>query len=757
MRNRYTPLAAAILSTLPLPGHADTADAGGTAEAPRQITITSTALGDEQSSYTPVTATVGSRLPAELKDTPQSVTVINEAVLDDQAATTLVEALRNVPGITISAGEGGNIGDNINLRGFSARTDLFLDGFRDRGQYSRDVFALDAVEVLKGPSSMLFGRGSTGGVINQVSKRPDLKDRSEISATVGTDDYYRATFDTNHKLSETAAVRLSAFWQDIGYDRNNVEKQDFGLAPSLRMGIGGDTEVTVSALLQRNNDVPDYGGPLLRPTDTVTPAKPVDIGNRFYGYSTDHFDQDIDSLSVAIRHKLNDTVTLRNRTSASRVTIDAAPTPLGTVTVVGTAAGPCKTQYGSVPLSSIPLSCLQAQRQDRDRDIVDTALSNQTDLIMKFGTGLLRHTVLTGLEVGRDSYDFERYYWNPANPVLPLETTTTGPHPGSAQLGQVTNTEAKSRAVYANEQLDVGQQWKVVAGVRYERFETETLNKTFAITPAPSALPARLSNNDDMLSTRAGLLFQPTPAQSYYVSYGTSFNPSAEAVTQSANNASLDPEKNRSWELGGKWTFADETVLLNAAVFRVEKQNARTTDPATSVVSLDGDVRVEGFETSITGQISPEWQVIGGYTYLDSEVLASKDRTTIALGGTDTVSGSISTIVGQPDVYVYSQGKDYQNTPRHNATLWTTFRLTPQWQVGAGASGASSRFVNNFETAEVDGYVRGDAMVAYLQPAWDLRLNVQNVTDKLYYETASSGRATAAMGRRTLLTGTWRF
>lgn len=753
MPHRPSSLTAAVLSVLASPGFAETTEGAG---ALPEVTVSGAAQAEDRA-YTPATTSVGSRLPAELRDTPQSVTVINQAVLDDQAATSLVEALRNVPGITLSAGEGGNIGDNINLRGFSARTDLFLDGFRDRGQYSRDVFALDAVEVLKGPSSMLFGRGSTGGVINQVSKRPDLKDRSEVSATVGTDDYYRATFDTNHKLSDSAAVRLSAFWQDIGYDRNNVEKQDFGLAPSLRMGIGGDTEVTVSALLQRNSDVPDYGGPLLRATDTVTPAKPVDIGSRFYGFSSDHFDQDIDSLAVAIRHTFNAHVTLRNRTSATRVTVDASPTPLGTVTVVGTAAGPCKTRYGSVPLSSIPLSCLQAQRQDRDRDVIDTALSNQTDLITKFSTGSLQHTVLTGLEVGRDNYDFQRYYWNPANPVLPLDSTNTGDRPGSAQLGQVTRTEAQTRAVYANEQLDIGKQWKVVAGVRYEHFETVTHNKTFAITPAPAALPARLSNNDDMLSTRTGLLFQPTPAQSYYLSYGTSFNPSAEAVTQTASNASLDPEKNRSYELGGKWTLADEAVLLNAAVFRVEKQNARTTDPATSVVTLDGNVRVEGVETSITGQLSPEWQVIGGYTFLNSEVLDSRDRTTIALGGADTTSGGVTTVVGQPDVFVYSRGKDYQNTPRHSATLWTTYRLTPQWQIGGGATGSSRRFVNNFETAEVDGYVRGDAMVAYLRPSWDLRLNVQNLTDKLYYETASSGRAIAAMGRRTLLTGTWRF
>ncbi|MCD6060489.1 MAG: hypothetical protein K0S16_800 [Moraxellaceae bacterium] len=733
MNLRHSPLAAAVLAALSTSAKAETPAAEAPAAALPTVTVTGSAV-EEDRSYTP--AAVTGRLNADLRDVPQSATVINKAVLNDQAATSLVEALRNVPGITLSAGEGGNIGDSINLRGFSARTDLFLDGFRDRGQYSRDVFALEAVEVLKGPASMLFGRGSTGGVINQVSKRPGLKDKSEISVSVGTDDYYRTTFDTNKKLSETSAARVAAFWQDIGFERDQIEKESFGVAPSIRFGIGTPTEITLSALAQRNREVPDYGGPVL-PARTGGVAQPVDIGNRFYGYSTDHFDQDIDVVTLGIRHKLTDKVTLRNQTQFSQVKTNAQPTPLGSVTVVSTGSCSSFTSMGAV--STVPLNCLQAPRQDRDRDVTDTALFNLTDITARFGEGAVKHTLIAGLEVGQDKYRFVRHVW-PTASTTTLDAPVNGPRPGTPVRGQTTDTEAFTAAVFINDQIDLGEQWKFVAGLRFDHFEADSYNQNFTL-PAPytslTALAPAMSSTDEMLSTRAGLIFQPTPAQSYYISYGTSFNPSAEAVTQSSGSVSLEPEENRSYELGGKWSLAEEAVVVNAAVFRVEKTNARTGPSAAQ--TLDGNIRVDGFETSIMGQVTPDWQIIGGYTFLNSEVLESRDV------GTGISAGRIS------------KGRDYQNTPRHSATLWNTYRLTPEWQVGAGAVGSSDRFVNNFESAETDGYVRMDAMLAFLQPSYDVRLNVQNLNDERYYEVASQGRATQAMGTRWILTGTWRF
>ncbi|HEX2586011.1 MAG TPA: TonB-dependent receptor plug domain-containing protein, partial [Steroidobacteraceae bacterium] len=237
------------------------------------------------------------KVPQSLRDIPQAMTVINREVLDAQSATRLTDALRNVPGITISAGEGGQIGDNINLRGFSARTDLFLDGFRDRGQYTRDTFFLQSVEVLKGPSSILFGRGSTGGVINQSSKKPMLRDATEVAAAVGTDSYYRLSADVNAKLSDSSALRVVALGHENKSTRDVVESKRYGINPSLRIGIGSDTEITASLMLQRNRETPDYGFPLLKFDGRL--SKPIDApANRYYGFTDDKFDQDVNNFNL---------------------------------------------------------------------------------------------------------------------------------------------------------------------------------------------------------------------------------------------------------------------------------------------------------------------------------------------------------------------------------------------------------------------------------------------------------------------------
>jgi catecholate siderophore receptor len=281
----------------------------------------------------------------------------------------------------------------------------------------------------------------------------------------------------------------------------------------------------------------------------------------------------------------------------------------------------------------------------------------------------------------------------------------------------------------------------VVGGLRWDRFKIGT---TLALETLPAGFPADTSvaiapHSDSMLSQRAGVIFQPTETQSYYLSYGTSFNPSGETVTQSASTAALDPEKNRSIELGAKYDLLDGNLSLNGALFNVEKTNARTTDPITRLTSLDGDVRVRGVELGVVGRITPAWQVLAGYTLLDGEVVESKDV------GTGFDAG------------IASKGKTLQNTPRHNASLWSTYSFLQNWEAGGGLVYSSKRYVNNFESAVVDGYTRVDASLAFKQPAYDIRVNLQNATDKKYYEVASGGRATPVKGRTVLVTVAYRF
>ncbi|MBW8831828.1 MAG: TonB-dependent siderophore receptor [Burkholderiales bacterium] len=680
------------------------------------------------------TATTGAKFDTPVRDIPQSVTVVDRKMIDSQAAASLKDSLRNVPGITLGAGEGGVIGDNINLRGFSARTDVYLDGLRDRGQYSRDVFSLDAVEVLKGPSSMLFGRGSTGGVINQVSKKPELRDHTEVGATVGTDDYVRTTADVNRKVSETSAARVAVFGQDIRSTRDVERLRDFGVAPSLRFGINTPTEVTVSALLQRNRDLPDYGFPMVTSNGEGTVRKPVNAApNVFYGYSDDHFNQSVNVVTATVQHKLSPMATLRNRTLLSANVTEASPSPLGAVVRTG----------GGVPTLNDPLTLLSAPRQDRDRVLHDKSFSNQTDLVVKLQGGGMQHTLTTGIEIGRDENREERYVWNTsaAAASVNLGNPTLDVRSGERALSRTVTTTADTLAAYVNDQIDLSKQWKLVAGVRGERFKARSDLTTYTLPsgfPVDTTAPSQ-PKSETVFSPRAGVLFQPNEAQSWYLSYGTSFNPSAETVTQSAATAQLDAEKNRSVEAGVKWDALDGELTLTGAVFRTDKINARSRDGAGSVQVTAGRIRVDGFELTAAGRITPTWQVFGGYTYLDGRILQSPE---------------IGTGV---DANIAAQGKRTPNTPRHTATLWTTARISPQWEVGGGVLVSASRWLNNFESAAVDGYTRFDATLAYLQKDVELRLNLQNLSDKHYFEVGNGGRATPIRGRTALASVVYRF
>jgi len=700
----------------------------------------------EGKDFAPATATVGGKTPALIRDIPQTVTVINRAVLDSQGATSLTQALRNVPGITISAGEGGAIGDNINLRGFSARTDIYIDGFRDRGQYTRDTFAYDEIEVLKGPSSMLFGRGSTGGVINQVSKKPSLKERSEVTASVGTNDYYRTTLDLNRPLSETSAFRVAAFGQDTKSTRDVVENKDWGVAPSLRFGINTPTEVTLSALIQRNRDIPDYGFPIVTSSGVGTIRKPIDApANKFYGYLDDHFNQSVDIYSATIQHKFTPNITLRNQTSYSRYNTEAQPSPL-TSNSVQRIGQPVSSISSNPATLNDPIANLLAPREDRDRVLNDKSLFNQTDLTAKLQSGTVLHTLTVGLEIGQEQNREDRYVWNTSlnNRLINLGDPVNGTRQGTRLLGHSSETTADTLAAYVNDQIDLTKQWKVVGGLRWDRYKVNTDLTKFTV---PSGFTADNvvqtdPKTDIMFSPRGGVLYQPNDKLSYYASFGTSFNPTAETVTQStsvASNANLDPEKNRSLEVGAKMDLLEGDLTVNTALFQIEKTNARMRDGLGSLQVLDGKVRVRGMELGVAGRITPAWQVFGGYTYLNGKIVNSPEI------GTGVDAG------------ISAEGKTYQNTPRHTVTLWSTYRLTPEWEVGGGALSSSMRYLNNYESAMVSGYTRFDATIAYLQKKYDVRLNLQNLTDKKYFETASSGRAVPATGRTAIVTVAYRF
>lgn len=740
--NRLTPIAAALVALFaaPISAHAQTTSSTAAPASSLKEVVVEGQRDDFNTTSTAIT-----KLPADLHDVPQSVVVVNKALLQSQGAASLSDALRNVAGITLNGAEGGQIGNNINLNGFSARTDIYLDGFRDRAQYFRDTFAMEEIEVLMGPSSMLFGRGSTGGIINQVTKKANLKESTEVSASVTSNGLVRTTVDHNQPLSETSAFRLSAMAQDgAASTRNQTNVQDFGLAGSYVHGLGTPTEITLSALIQHNHDQPDYGLPPLN-------GHPVNVDrDTAYGLNTDRTDQDVLSLNAGIKHKLTPEFTIRNQTQFNYVhtnAVETAPQGIGTVSAAGYKAL-------TTPFSSLPLSSLYVRAQSHDRDIHDYSIFNQTELTGKTTALGFKHDLVVGLEVGHDGYDNQNYYRNGtcngvslldptaptagyvdcipvSNPSYSATGTGVTSQPGNHQGGS-----ANTIATYFGDTLELTNQVKLVGGLRYDRYIAQVSNSINSLNTAPAVKNppfAYASQTVNFLSVRAGAIWQPTAAQSYYLSYGTSFNPSLEQLVGTVGQTNLDPEKNKSYELGGKWDVA-ESLSLNAAVFKIEKQNARSLI-TTGVYSLDGDVLVKGARAGATGRINKQWQVAAGYTYLDAKVISG------AAG--DTAVGNIPT-----------------NTPKHTLTTWTTYDVVPHWQVGGGATYMSQRYANPTNTVQVGGYVRWDTTLAYTQKDYDIRLNILNLANKMYYDAliqSDGGRSVPGTGRTAMLSVNYRM
>ena len=687
-----------------------------------EVKVKSGAATDD---YGAGTATIGGGVPVPIRDVPQSVTVINSALMQAQGATSLGDALRNVPGITMGAAEGGSIGNNFNLRGFSARTDLYLDGMRDRGQYYRDVFSLDAVEVLQGPSSMLFGRGSTGGVINQVSKLPSLANFGTAALSLGTQPSVRGTLDYNQQIDDTSAYRVAAMAQDVHSTRDVMKNQDYGIAPSVRLGIGTPTEITLSALLTHYDDMPDYGLPPVNGAPAAVNRK------NFYGATDDRTLQDVVNLNATITHKFRSTIQLRNQTQYSHYTIGAresGPNNVGTVT------NNVYTPFVATNLGNatpLPLDELHVGLGSHDRNIADTSLYNQTDLITDFTTGPVRHLLIAGLELGQDTNNTQNYSRNIAGStwfrVLSLVNPVYEPAAGiPAATTNLVQSSATDVAPYINDTMSFAQYWKVVAGVRYDRYNASLTNSI--------NLPASASQSIGFTSVRAGVIYQPTDFASYYASYGTSFNPSLETLALTSGQQSLDPETSRQYEVGAKWDLLDGDLSVTSAIFQIDKDNTRS-QISTGVYELTGNVRVRGFQASVAGRIARDWQVFGGYTFLDAEIVRAS-----ALDGT--------------------QGRVPANTPENSASLWTTWNFAPSWQAGTGVSYMSDRYASNNNAVKAPDYFRWDAMVGYAESAWGIQLNVFNLTNRLNYDAlipSDRGRSVPGTDLQAMLTVTYKF
>jgi catecholate siderophore receptor len=651
-----------------------------------------------------------SRLPEPIRDIPQSITVVPQELMQQQGVSSLQDALRNVTGISFQAGEGGGAqGDNLSLRGFNARNDLFLDGVRDQGSYFRDVFNTEAVEVLKGPSALYFGRGTTGGVINQVSKLPRLESFYGGTLSLGNGFLFRVTGDVNQRLNETTAFRVNFMGHlDEIVDRDEVEDTRIGIAPSVTFGLGTSTQLTLSYFLQHEDNIPDYGLPFLF-------GKPPDVRREnFYGLAReDTEDTWVNIGTLRLDHRFNEQLSLRNTLRYSRVDREAFPSP---------------PRISGTPTPATPLSQIVVAPAHPGRDTTEDILDNQTDLTARFDTFSFKHTLVTGLEIGTEDFNATRFAFSnvPTTPLLdpnPVRDTSRMTRSVSA----MTETSTVLFGVYATDTIKLLPQLDLVGGVRWDLFDAEFKNRITG---------EKFDRTDKMWSYRAGLVFHPWPTHSYYFSAGNSFNPSAEALALAANNVDTAPEENQSYEIGGKVDLLGGGLSLQAALFRTEKTNARTPDPVTGLQVLEGEQRVQGFEVGVVGRPLPSLNVFLGYTYLDSEILESNE-----------VVDGVSVV-----------GNEMPNAPTHSFSLWTSYDFLERWQVGTGIYYVGERFANNANTNVAPSHVRWDLSVGYqINRNIQLRLNAINLTDELYFDGVHPAHIIPGAGRTFIATGIFNF
>ena len=715
--------------------------------------------GTVQQNYKVDTPTI-LKLTEPLRDTPQSIDAIPKQLLDDQGVTTLRDALRNVAGVSLAAGEAGAQGDNLTLRGFSARNDIYLDGMRDFGSYYRDPFNYDGVQVLKGPSSILFGRGSTGGVIEQDSKQAGLTPFANASVSLDTASMRRATLDVNQPLGfmgSGAAFRINLMGNDnMVAGRDTGDWARFGIAPTLAFGLGTDTRLNLSYLHQTEYDVPDYGLPWVysggagsHSIATVANVR----GANYYGFTSGNYLRtNVDIATAKFEHDFNEYVTFSDRLRYGHYARQA------TITEPQIDAANGGTQLVT---PGTPLSTLNVTRNQIVTRSLETFTSNQSDATIKFLTGDIGHTVVAGVELTRETSNPTRYTTvnsTPASSLTPLNNPNPGqPYNATTFLGSRTQDTSWGEAVYGLDTIKLGKQWEFIAGARFDRFASEyrqvSYNQAGATTGVIAGHPV------DMLpSYRAAIVYKPLENGSIYFDYGTSFNPSAEALSISVATASLAPEKNRTFELGTKWDLFHEQLQIRSAVYRTNKYNVREVDPNNSSFNiLAGNARVDGFEFEVTGHITEAWQVYSGYSYIYSVI----DKTPVTGLGSDI-------------------GNHLANVPAHTFNLWTSYILP--WynvQVGGGMNYVAARYAQSTPRlvcspaattctattagatafiGKLPGYAVFNAMVKYpVNEKLDVQVNINNLFDKFYYDTIHPSHVIPGAGRTAMFTANYKF
>jgi len=781
------------------PAHADSDGAVADPDDQDRIVVTGQKVREQ----------VGPKAVAPLVNTPRSVVVLSREVIEQTGSTSLADALRTVPGITFGAAEGGNpIGDRPFIRGFDSQGSTFLDGVRDIGAQTREVFATEQVQIVRGSDSTLGGRGSAGGSINIISKLPVEGNFVAGTASAGTADFKRFTLDVNHKLADKVGVRIAALWhdQDVA-GRDAIWQRRWGVAPSVTIGMGTNTRLTASYYYLESHELPDSGipyaytlanapgtgtilsQPVMGDFTTIAGVKGHVDRNNYYGIAARDFrDATTNQATLRAEHDFGG-ITLRNTARYSHTDqayIFTLPDD-SQGNVYGTSATPATG--AAAARGDVLTGGLVWQRANTRYGYTQT-LSNQTDLYGTFETGSIKHSFSTGVEVSWEkarrgtfvvasgfgasprcnAATIARFYctsvFNPVQqPWVNYTNDTSTVQTPIVKGAPITETQndASTVAVYGFDSITLLPQLILNVGVRYDRFKS-------TVTPGQAAAATstfQLSKTNNLFNWQAGLVFKPTHNTSLYASYATAATPPNSLVGegQEGNGLgtnvsaaavldSLKVEKTKSYEVGAKANLFDEQLSLTAAVFQTDTQNARVNGP-NNTAEFIGKRRIRGFEFNFNGNVTKWLTMFGGYTHLDPKIV----------DGGYTVFGTILL----PSV---NTGRQAPQTVKDSFTLWADVKPTSKFSFGGGAFYASTMiggYQDNRSATQttatkvivrsVPSYWRFDARLAYqFTPKIGVSANVQNLTDKTYFTQAyTSHYATIAPGRSAFATVSVKF
>lgn len=725
-----------------------------------------------------------SKLTQPLVDTPQTVQVIKKEMLQEQGAASLLEALRNTPGITMQLGENGNTsaGDTFMMRGFSTQTATFVDGIRDLGAVTRDVFNLEQIEVVKGPAGADIGRGSQSGYINLISKLPQAGDINSASVAVGTHEYKRLTADLNKQIGDGVAVRLNVMGQDAEVaGRDYVTNRSIGVAPAIAFGLNSPTKFFLYFQHVRQDNVPDGGiptigmnGAYLSPlwnhdNNSATPtqataastllsqaygrAPRVDTAN-YYGSRDDYEKIAADMLTAKFEHDFGGGTVLRNVTRYGKSNVDRVLTGIN-FSISSSTLNPANPAYldpnnpGSWTISR------SRQRIDQENEI----FANLTSLNTEFATGPIKHSLATGIELMHETQKAKSFSTAGMGTITPASLYR--PNSGDAlqtpgYFGAYTNGSTATAAFYAFDTLKLSERFHLNAGARYEQYRTETDSVALTQNSGTGAIteitPFSDKTKGELFSWKVGALFKPASNGSIYAAYAVSLTPPGSAnfalsatPTNQANSA-MDPQETENIELGTKWELLDKRLNVSAAVYRTENDKQVTYDQTTATYTQHGKTRVEGVELAAVGQLTNFWQVSAGVAGMRTTQLDQ-----FSFSSTNGVSES-NGVRWSPDL---------------TATLWSSYTLG-NYTLGGGVRYMSEQ-KRVVSTSPVPGpqnmpsipsYWVADLMGAYkVNKNVNLRLNVYNLFDKEYISTLNNSGIRATMGapRTAILSANFLF